>query len=204
MPESAEEIYARVQQHVGPDGRLPTPPYAEWDIFPWQPPVVPKVLAPPVEVEPPRAGEGDRPCSCAAGEPEHAIWRNDRWAVTSLGAPSGMPLVVMVMLMPHEHLDLDDLDDELAADLGRVSVRLHRMTGAMDHVGRVHVQKIGDGGARLLVWFMRRRPVRRRGVTGSRVPAVCRCRDDPSASLPAARPRGSRRGCTSRRRGGRR
>jgi hypothetical protein len=38
----------------------------------------------------------------------------------------------------------------------------------MDHVGRVHVSKIGDGGAHLHVWFMAR-PARFPQVLGSTV-----------------------------------
>lgn len=166
MPESAEQIYARVVAAVGPEGHLPEPGYTGWDIFPWQPPVLPKVLLPPLAAETPRAGEGGRPCSCAGGEPDNAIWRNDRWLVTSLGAPSGMPLVVM--LQPREHLDFDELDDDLAAEFGRVSVWLHRIMDRMDHVGRVHVSKIGDGGSHLHVWFMAR-PERFPQVLGSTV-----------------------------------
>ena len=44
------------------DGRLPTPPLADWDIFPWEVvdgAVAPKVLPPPAD-EPPRTGEPPR------------------------------------------------------------------------------------------------------------------------------------------------
>jgi diadenosine tetraphosphate (Ap4A) HIT family hydrolase len=166
VPESAEEIYARVVAQVGPEGHLPAPSYTEWDIFPWETPVVPKVLQPPLEHEEPRAGEAGRPCSCESGDPEHAIWRNDRWTVASPGKPTGMPLVVM--LQTREHLDFDELDDDLAGEFGRVSSWLHRIITRMDHVGRVHVSKIGDGGAHLHVWFMAR-PARFPQVLGSTV-----------------------------------
>ena len=36
MPLSPEEIYKKVVEQVGPDGRLPMPPVAEWDTFPWE------------------------------------------------------------------------------------------------------------------------------------------------------------------------
>ena len=34
MPESPEELYARVVAQVGEGGRLPIPPVEEWDMFP--------------------------------------------------------------------------------------------------------------------------------------------------------------------------
>ena len=37
------------------------------------------------------------------------------------------------------HLDLGDLDDEHAADLGRHVVRIERAVNALPHFGRVHV-----------------------------------------------------------------
>ena len=49
MPESAEEVYARVVAQVGEGGRLPMPPVGEWDMFPWEViagELVPKVLEP--------------------------------------------------------------------------------------------------------------------------------------------------------------
>ena len=157
MPLSPEEIYARVVEQVGPEGRLPMPPVTEWDIFPWEPvdgTWLPKVVQPPLEAEPPRFGEGDKPCQCEKGGPANMIWRNDRWNVTSRDAPSGMPLTLF--LNSREHLDLGDLDDELAAEYGRVQVWLHRIMANLPHIGRVHVNRWGDGGSHLHVWFIAR------------------------------------------------
>jgi diadenosine tetraphosphate (Ap4A) HIT family hydrolase len=154
MPESAEQIYARVVAQVGVQGRLPMTPAAAWDVFPWEGDMVPKVLAPPLAAEEPRIGEGGRPCPCADAELPHAIWRNERWVVTSPGKPSGLPLVLF--LQTREHLDFDELDDELAAESGLLSVRLHRIMAHLPNVGRVHVMKVGDGSAHLHVWFLAR------------------------------------------------
>ncbi|HEX5988395.1 MAG TPA: hypothetical protein VFY86_17855 [Nocardioides sp.] len=69
MPLSPEEIYKKVVEQVGPDGRLPMPPVAEWDTFPWEQvgdTWLPKVVQPPLEEEPPRHGEGDRRASGTA------------------------------------------------------------------------------------------------------------------------------------------
>ena len=154
MPETAEEVYARVVAAVGEDGRLPLSPSTEWDIFPWEGELVTKVLRPPVEAEEPRHGEGGRPCWCESGEPQNAIWRNERWVVTSQEKPGGLPL--MLVLQPREHLDLGDLDDDLASELGRVTSWLHRIMANLPNIGRVHVCKWGDGGAHLHVVFLAR------------------------------------------------
>jgi diadenosine tetraphosphate (Ap4A) HIT family hydrolase len=158
MPESAEEVYARVVAAVGADGRLPMPPVGEWDVFPWE--IVegelqPKVLQPPGD-EPTRWGESDdKPCgSCAGQHPELRIWQNERWFVTRADRPSGLPL--LLWLHPVEHLDLSDLSDEMAAEQGRISTWLARIMGHLPHIGRVHVCRWGDGSAHLHWWFIAR------------------------------------------------
>ena len=142
---------------VGPEGRLPLPGWAEWDIFPWDAvdgAVSPRVLQPPAD-EPTRDGEGAKPCSaCEAFDPERVVWEDERWVLMHRGERSGLPLVLM--LFSREHLDFPELDDEMASELGRISVRLARIIEHLPHIGRVHVQRIGDGGAHLHIWFMAR------------------------------------------------
>lgn len=169
MPESAEEIYARVVALVGTNGRLAMPPVETWDIFPWEHvdgTWLPKVVGPPLLAEQPRSGEiADKPCSCEInGDPPHAIWRNDRWVVTSTDRPTGLPLVLF--LMSREHLDFTDLDDDLAAEFGQVTSWLHRIMAHLPNIGRVHVAKWGDGGSHLHVWFIAR-PARLPHILGS-------------------------------------
>jgi hypothetical protein len=53
------------------------------------------------------------------------------------------------MVMPREHLDLGDLDDAMAAELGVIAARVARAVESLDAVGRVHLYKFGDGGAHL-------------------------------------------------------
>lgn len=154
MPESAEEVYARVIGQVGEHGRLPMPASSQWEVFPYEGEMAPKVLQPPVEAEQPRSGEGDRPCWCETGEPASTIWRNERWIVASPDAPGGLPLILV--LQPREHLDLSDLDDDRASELGRLTVRLHRIMAHLPNIGRVHVNKWGDGGAHLHVVLVAR------------------------------------------------
>jgi len=168
MPESPEDLYARVVAQVGEDGRLPMSPVSEWDVFPWEVvdgELVPKVLAPPLDAEVPRSGDpGGAPCGTCEGKGAGArIWENERWTVKPMPR-SGMPLILM--LEPREHLDYTDLDDDLAAEFGRLSVWLSRIMTNLPHVGRVHVMRIGDGGAHLHVWHIAR-PERMPGILGS-------------------------------------
>ncbi|WP_232676771.1 cell wall metabolism sensor histidine kinase WalK [Nocardioides sp. R-C-SC26] len=158
MPESAEEVYARITAAAGPDGRLPMSAYGDWDIFPWEVvdgAIAPKVLPPPAD-EPARWGEiAEKPCgSCAGFDPATVVWEDEVWVLTHGGAPSGLPLVLQ--LHPREHLDMGSLDDELASQLGRISNRLVRIIENLPHIARVHVQRIGDGGSHLHVWFTAR------------------------------------------------
>ncbi|HET9498820.1 MAG TPA: hypothetical protein VFO98_01035 [Marmoricola sp.] len=155
MPESAEEVYARVVALVGEDGRLPTPPVAGWETFPWEGDLVTKVVRPPVPSEPPRLGETlDDPCWRCGHETENAIWRNDAWLVASTPRPTGLPLVLF--LESRTHMDFMDMDDTLASEWGRISNNLHRIMSYLPHIGRVHVAKWGDGTYHLHTWFMAR------------------------------------------------
>lgn len=159
MAESAEEVHARVVAAVGADGHLPMPPYGGWDTFSWtvvDGAIVPRTLQPPSD-EPARRGEADgEPCGpCTDGfDAARVVWEDDVWVLTHSGAPSGLPLVML--LHPREHLDLGTLDDEQASQLGRITSRLVRITEALPGIGRTHVLRIGDGGSHLHVWFVSR------------------------------------------------
>jgi len=154
MPESAADVYARVVAQVGEGGRLPLPPVTDWETFPFEGDLHVRMVQPPEAAEAPRAGEGDQPCWRCANERENVIWRNDAWLVTSPPHPTGLPLVLS--LETREHMDFLDLDDEMAADFGRVSSWLHRIMTYLPHVGRVHLNKWGDGSAHLHCFFLAR------------------------------------------------
>jgi len=168
MPESPEELYARVVAAVGEGGRLPMPPVHEWDMFPWEivdGELVPKVIRPPLEAEPPRAGINGTDCRICAG-PDDAVklWESWNFHVLRPAKPTGMPLVLW--LNANEHLDFTDMDDELAAEFGRISVWLARIMSGLPHIGRVHVNRWGDGSEHLHSWFIAR-PARLPGIIGS-------------------------------------
>jgi hypothetical protein len=113
-----------------------------------------KRLAPPVEVEPPRSGEDASDC-VACNTPDDAyIWVSERWRVRAMDRPTGLPMVLI--LECRSHLDMGDLPNLLAAELGVMTVRLERAIRSLDGVARVHVNRWGDGSAHLHMWFLAR------------------------------------------------
>jgi hypothetical protein len=78
---------------------------------------------------------------------------NDRWMVRA-GLPSSSPVVVF--LETRAHLDLGDLDETYAAELGVLTWQLEAAIRAVPDVGRVHVHRWGDGSSHFHVWFVAR------------------------------------------------
>lgn len=159
MPESAEEVYARVVAAAGSDGRLPLPESATWEVFPWD--VVdgrlaPQPLRPPADETARFGEEGGGPCQVCAENSDAAriVWEDERWVLTHRGGPSGLPLVLL--LNTREHQDFGELDDDLASELGRITNRLVRIIEHLPNIGRVHVNRWGDGGAHFHLWFSAR------------------------------------------------
>nr|BFE66941.1 hypothetical protein GCM10020092_002420 [Actinoplanes digitatis] len=113
-----------------------------------------KTLAEPVAVEPPRSGEDAGDC-VACNTPDDAyIWVSERWRVRGMDRPTGLPMVLI--LECRSHLDIGDLPNLLAAELGVMTVRLERAIRTLDGVARVHVNRWGDGSAHLHMWFLAR------------------------------------------------
>ena len=92
MVMSPEEFYAHAIAAADEEGRLPLSRMAGWEVFPFEQDglrVVP--LAPPVLPEPPRLGEGGRPCpGCSADQA--VVWSDEHWRLKQLGGESGVPL----------------------------------------------------------------------------------------------------------------
>ncbi|BFU48006.1 hypothetical protein KRMM14A1004_62430 [Krasilnikovia sp. MM14-A1004] len=144
--------WARVS-HV-PDNNPPLPDFTRWPSFPFEGDMRVKALADPVAVEPPRSGEDATDC-VACNTPDDAyIWVSDRWRVRAMDRPTGLPVVLI--LECRSHLDLGDLPNLLAAELGVMTVRLERAIRSLDGVARVHVNRWGDGSAHLHMWFLAR------------------------------------------------
>ncbi|GAA4707740.1 hypothetical protein [Nocardioides conyzicola] len=157
MPESAAEIHARVVAAAG-DQRLPAPSMTEWEIFPWEVvdgAIAPKALAAPGTEDPRQGDEGGAPCdACAGFDPERIVWEDERWVLFAPSAPTGLPLVMTLWTRDHE--DAGQIDDDLASEFGRISNRLVRIIESLPGIGRVHVNRWGDGSAHFHVWFFAR------------------------------------------------
>ncbi|MFI7213113.1 hypothetical protein [Micromonospora maritima] len=130
------------------------PDFTQWPSFPFEGDLRVKQLDDPVAVEPPRRGEADRECTACNAPDEAYIWVGERWRVRAMDRPTGLPMVLI--LESRSHLDLGDLPNLLAAELGVMTVRLERAVRSLDGVARVHVNRWGDGSAHLHMWFLAR------------------------------------------------
>nr|WP_285551600.1 hypothetical protein [Actinoplanes regularis] len=130
------------------------PDFTRWPSFPFEGDMRVKKLAPPVEVEPPRSGEDGSECVACGTSDDAYIWVSERWRVRAMDRPTGLPMVLI--LECRSHLDLGDLPNLLAAELGVMTVRLERAIRSLDGVARVHVNRWGDGSAHLHMWFLAR------------------------------------------------
>jgi diadenosine tetraphosphate (Ap4A) HIT family hydrolase len=130
------------------------PAYTKWPSFPFEGDLRIKKLADPVDLEPRRKGEDAADC-VACNTPDDAyIWVSERWRVRAMERPTGLPMVLI--LEARSHLDLGDLPNLLAAELGVMTVRLERAVRSLDGVARVHVNRWGDSSAHLHMWFLAR------------------------------------------------
>ena len=172
MPEDVQTYAARVAAAGDPHGRLSIDPHGVvgWDVFPFEVEGLRLKPGPTlVADEAPRSGEEPADCQCA--QPDEApepggwatVWEDDDWRLR-VAPPSGAPLVLS--LVPHRHLDVPDLPDDLAASSGRLQVALVRAVEALPSVARCHVIRVGDGGAHAHWWFMAR-PARMPELRGS-------------------------------------
>jgi diadenosine tetraphosphate (Ap4A) HIT family hydrolase len=158
VPETPEELWARAA------GALRMPPVEEWETFPFYGEMRPRPLAPPAEIDTPRRGEGGVDCDRCTSPDDDFLWTNERWRLRALG-PTGLPFIAI--LEPREHYaEPGDLPPELAAELGVLLGRIERAIRQLDHIGRVHVCRYGDGGEHLHWWFIAR-PARIPQLVGS-------------------------------------
>lgn len=130
------------------------PGFTTWPTFPFEGDFRVKALEPPVEPEPPRKGEDIADCVACKTPDDSYVWVNERWRVRAMDKPTGLPMVLQ--LEPRSHLDMGDLPNLLAAELGVMTVRLERAIRTLEGVARVHVYRWGDGAAHFHMWFMAR------------------------------------------------
>jgi hypothetical protein len=130
------------------------PDFVSWPSFPFEGDLRVKPLEPISHTEPPRQGEEVSSCAACNAPDDTYIWVSERWRVRALDRPTGLPMVLI--LESRSHLDLGDLPNLLAAELGVMTVRLERAIRSLDGVARVHVNRWGDGAAHLHLWFLAR------------------------------------------------
>lgn len=158
MPESADEVYARIQEFAGPGGRLKMPAQSTWDIFPWEVvdgELAPKVIPPPAPEAARKGDDAGQPCAeCVDPAGDRVVWENENWTLSHPGRPTGLPVVLT--LTPRIHEDSGVLSDDDASEMGRIINRLVRIIENLPHIGRVHVHRWGDTSSHLHVWFFAR------------------------------------------------
>jgi hypothetical protein len=137
-----------------PDTPSKLPDFVSWPSFPFEGDLRVKPLEPISGSEPARQGEESTSCVACNAPDEAYIWVSERWRVRTLDRPTGLPMVLI--LESRSHLDLGDLPNLLAAELGVMTVRLERAIRSLDGVARVHVNRWGDGAAHLHLWFLAR------------------------------------------------
>src|SRR5262249_33457466 len=131
------------------------PSFAKSPSFPLEGQLRVKRLEPAGESEPPREGEDPSTCVACAASDDAYIWVSERWRVRATEGPTGLPMILI--LESRSHLDLGDLPNLLAAELGVMTVRLERAIRSLDEVAQVHGNRWGDGAAHLHLWFLGRR-----------------------------------------------
>jgi hypothetical protein len=148
VPETPEQFHARAAQ------ALRTPPVQQWDTWPFEGDVRPKPLA-PLTPEPTIRGQGGVDCRRCANPDSEYMWTAERWRLTALPEPGGLPVVVI--LEPREHFaGPADLPEELAREQGVMLGRVERAVLAVGGVKRVHIGRWGEGSEHLHWWFFGR------------------------------------------------
>ncbi len=142
---------------------LPVPDVVNWPIFPFKGDLSVRTVRPFADEPYPRSGEpGADPCHCereGGGEEWPLVWSNDRWQVRPIHfhlaerTPAPFPAY---MLETVAHMDIEDFDDQYAAELGIMTIRMERAIKSIGSIGRVHFNRWGDGGSHFHVWFLGR------------------------------------------------
>jgi diadenosine tetraphosphate (Ap4A) HIT family hydrolase len=147
VPETPEELYRRAA------GNLRTPPVQEWDSWPFEGEVRPKVLLPP-EPEPVIEGAGGVDCRACAKPDSDYLWTDERWRLMAMG-PTGLPVIVLLEPRAH-HSSPADLPDDLGREQGVLLGRVERAVLSVGGIGKVHIGRWGEGAEHLHWWFIAR------------------------------------------------
>ncbi|HEY7525826.1 MAG TPA: hypothetical protein VIA82_03250 [Candidatus Limnocylindria bacterium] len=134
--------------------RVSTAPLTRDELWPFDADLETVPLAEPQLPEPARAGANGADCPVCAPSPAWEVWRDDSWVLRIPPEPSGLPIIAV--LQPLAHHDLEAMPADLVANLGPMIQRVARAIAALDDVGRVHVNRWGDGSEHFHVWFLAR------------------------------------------------
>ena len=134
--------------------RVSTAPVTGNELWPFDADLETVALQEPRIPEPPRGGAGGVDCSSCRRTPGFDVWQDGNWALGVPEQPSGLPIVAV--LISRAHHDLEDLPPDLAAELGPMIQRVARAIASVEDVGRVHVNRWGDGGEHFHIWFLAR------------------------------------------------
>jgi diadenosine tetraphosphate (Ap4A) HIT family hydrolase len=134
--------------------RLSTGQLMDSELWPFDTETETRPLEPPIIPEPERRGEGGTDCRNCEAAPSMDVWIDERWVVRIPAEPSGLPIIVV--LLSRTHHDLETLPPGLTTELGPMIQRVARAVGSLADVGRVHVNRWGDGSEHFHIWFLAR------------------------------------------------
>jgi diadenosine tetraphosphate (Ap4A) HIT family hydrolase len=148
MPETPEQMHARVA------GALRTPAVHDWDTWPFDGELRPKALE-PLTPEPKIHGQGGVDCRACAKPDSEYLWAGERWRLTAMPEPHGLPVVVILEPRAH-YAGPADLPEELAREQGVMLGRVERAVHAVGGIARVHIGRWGEGSEHLHWWLLGR------------------------------------------------
>ena len=134
--------------------RVSTAPLTGNELWPFDVDLETVPLAEPIIPEPLRGGLGGVDCPSCHREAAFDVWEDEHFALGIPDEPTGLPIIAV--LISQAHHDLEDLPADLAARLGPMIQRVARAVGSLEDVGRVHVNRWGDGNEHFHVWFLAR------------------------------------------------
>jgi diadenosine tetraphosphate (Ap4A) HIT family hydrolase len=140
---------------VGDDGVVLTiEEIVAQEIFPFTGDLQVKPLEPRVIPEPPRHDTDPAECGSCSRPDSEFIWTDERWRVQAL-LPTPVPGVVLLHTRAH-HDSFTDMSPDLLGQMGPMIARMERAVESIGEVGRVHLNRWGDGGAHFHLWFIPR------------------------------------------------
>ena len=154
------------------------------EIFPFTGHLQVKPLEPLVIPEPARRDSDPASCESCRRPDSDFIWTDENWRVQPF-LPTPVPGVVLLDTRAH-HDSFSDLPPELLGALGPMIARVERAVESIGDVGRVHLNRWGDGGAHFHLWFIPR-PLGALQLRGSCLPMwfdVLPDLDDQAAEAP--------------------